>query len=98
MCFVNITKNMNRNCGIQLISNGRLHLNILGVYLPFHDGSAEQIELYGETLECLQSVLELHQGEPLMIVGDMNAALPQQQSLARHGHRQKPFNAHSVTF
>ncbi|KAK2139462.1 hypothetical protein LSH36_1772g00003 [Paralvinella palmiformis] len=66
-----------RVSGIQLISKGQVLMNIKGVYLPFYDESADQIELYAESLQCLQSVLELHQGEPLMIVGDMNAALPQ---------------------
>ena len=33
-------------------------------------------------------------GEPLVIVGDMNASLPQQQTLTCNWHRLRPFNAH----
>ena len=60
-----------RVSGIQLISKGQVLMNIIGVYLPFYDGSADQIELYAESLQYL------HQGEPLVIVGEMNAAFPQ---------------------
>ena len=71
-------------------------MNIIGVYLPYFNGSADQIDLYGETLQTLQVVLDSHQGEPLMVVGDMNASLPQQQPLARNWHRKQPFNVHSL--
>ncbi len=82
-----------RFSGIQLIANGQVLMNIIGVYLPFHNGSVDQIELHAESLQFLQSVLELHQGEPLMIVGDMNAALLQRQQLSVTWHRLRPFNA-----
>ena len=55
-------------------------MNILGVYLPYYNGSVDQIELYGETLECIQALIDQYQGEPLLIVGDFNATLPQQNS------------------
>ena len=41
------------------------------------DSTMDQIELYGETLQCLQVVLDSHEGEPLVIVGDINASLSQ---------------------
>ncbi|KAK2157670.1 hypothetical protein LSH36_187g07033 [Paralvinella palmiformis] len=85
-----------RVSGIQLISKGQVLMNIIGVYLPFYDESVDQIELYAESLQCLQSVLELHQGEPLVIVGDMNAALPQKQQLSFNWHQLRPFNADSL--
>ena len=85
-----------RICGVQLFSNGQLKINFIGVYLPFYNGTMDQIELYGETLQCLQVVLDSHEGEPLVIVGDMNASLPQQQTLTCNWHRLRPFNAHSL--
>ncbi|KAK2139090.1 hypothetical protein LSH36_2039g00011 [Paralvinella palmiformis] len=42
-----------RVSGIQLISKDQVLMNIIGVYLPFYDGSADQIELYAESLQCL---------------------------------------------
>ena len=32
-------------------------LNIFGVYLPCHNGTSKQIELYAETLELLQDAI-----------------------------------------
>ncbi len=40
-----------RMMGLQLINNGKPVLNILGVYLPYCDGSREQIALYSKTLD-----------------------------------------------
>ena len=73
-----------RISGIQIIVQGKTVMNILDVYLPFHNGSSDQIELYGETLECLHSKIDSYHGEPIIIVGDFNATLPQQQSLSHN--------------
>ncbi len=66
-----------RMMGLQLINNGKPVLNILGVYLPYFDGSEDQIALYSETLDILQSAVNDCANVPCIIVGDMNAPLPQ---------------------
>ena len=85
-----------RISGIQIIVQGKTVMNILDVYLPFHNGSSDQIELYGETLECLHSKIDSYHGEPIIIVGDFNATLPQQQSLSHNWSKRRPFNADSM--
>ena len=82
--------------GVQVVTRGKIKMNIIGVYLPYHNGSVDQIELYGETLECLQSIIDLYQGQPLVIIGYYNAALPQKQSLRYNWSKQQPCNAHSM--
>ena len=54
----------------------KIQMNIIGVYLPYHNGSVDQIELYGETLECLQSIIDLFQGQPLVTRQSEMADLP----------------------
>ena len=84
-----------RIIGVQLVSNGILLLTVLGVYLPYYNGLSAQIELYSETLDILQSVIDDIGPAPLMIVGDMNAALPSQVEISRRWYRLHPYNKHS---
>ncbi len=84
-----------RICGVQLISGGKILLTVFGVYLPYYNGTTDQIELYSETLDMLQSTLDTIDPSPVMIVGDMNTNLPQHQKLPRRWHRTHPFNVYS---
>ena len=79
---------------IQLIDHGKILLNIIGVYLPYFNGKPEQSALYAETLEVLQSVIDSCD-TPIMLMGDMNAPLPQEKSLPLHWYRRRPFNHNS---
>ena len=82
---------------IQLCNANKAILTIIGVYMPFYNGSHEQVEQYLEMIDLLQSVLDSYAQEmPVMIVGDFNASLPQQALLNVNWYRQRPFNKHSV--
>ena len=37
---------------IQLMHNSKPFLTIIGVYMPYYNGNAEQSELFADTLEC----------------------------------------------
>ena len=84
-----------RIIGVQMVSNGILLLTVLGVYLPYYNGLSAQNELYSETLDILKSVIDDIGPAPLMIVGDMNAALPSQVEISRRWYRLHPYNKHS---
>ena len=82
-----------RVTGVELISGGKSTLTVFGVYLPFYNGRNDQLQVYSETLAILQCAIAKVNG-PFIIVGDMNAALPMQEQLARQWHRLRPFNPH----
>ena len=63
--------------------------------MPHFNSQSDQIELYSETLDILQSTIDNMEPSPLMIVGDMNAALPKAPEINRHWYRQHPYNKHS---
>jgi exonuclease III len=82
---------------IQLCNIDKPLFTVIGVYMPFYSGSQEQIALYLETIDLLQSILDTYAADmPVMIVGDFNASLPQQQSLSVNWHKSRPFNHNSV--
>ena len=70
-------------------------MTIFGVYLPYFRANADQIKLYSETLDILQSAIDGMDPSPIMIVGDMNDPLPRQAELSRYWYRLYPFNRHS---
>ena len=84
-----------RVAGVQLICAGKVLLTVFGVYLPYYKGTHDQIQCYNETLSTLQCLLDTMEPSPVLIVGDMNTTLPQQQSLSRHWHRMYPHNNNS---
>jgi len=84
-----------RICGMQITSGGKLLLTVFGIYLPYYKGTTNQIQLYSETLDILQSSLDTIEPSPVMIVGDMNTSLPQHHQLSRYWHRTHPFNVYS---
>lgn len=85
-----------RISGLQLIAHGKILVTILGVYLPFFSGQAEQIQHFSETVDLLAATLETASEGPVLIVGDMNAALPRDDNLRRFWYRQRPYNANSM--
>ena len=78
---------------IQIVNHGQITLTIVGIYLPFFSGTS--FENYNETLDKIHAIIETLDS-PVMLVGDMNAQLPQQQVLPVNWYRQRPFNKHSV--
>ena len=85
-----------RISALQVTKNGKVLLNVIGVYLPFYNGRAEQTILYTETLDAVQSILESCSNAPVVVMGDMNAALPQSEHLNSTWYRHHPFNSHSM--
>ena len=75
------------------MNHGQITLTIVGIYLPFFSGTS--FENYNETLDKIHAIIETLDS-PVMLVGDMNAQLPQQQVLPVNWYRQRPFNKHSV--
>jgi len=80
---------------IEILMNGKASLTIFGVYLPYYNGSAEQVGLYNETLDHLHSIIN-ECSTPFLVMGDMNASLPSKSVLSRGWFRRHPFNSHSL--
>ena len=78
---------------IQIVNNGQIRLTIVGTYLPFFSGTSR--EKYKETLDKIHAIID-NVDSPVILLGDMNAQLPQQQVLSANWYRQRPFNKHSV--
>ena len=87
-----------RLCGLSILqqSTKQVLLNVFGVYLPYFNGSPDQIALYAETLDHLQTLIDNCNGAPVMIAGDMNASLPKHRVLHRNWFKCCPFNQHSL--
>ena len=85
-----------RICSIQIIHNSVPLLTVIGVYMPFYNGSKENMELYIELLDVLQSLAETYSDTHLMFCGDFNTALPQKSTLCQNWYKQKPFNHYSL--
>ena len=82
---------------IQVVYKQRPILTLIGVYMPFYSGSKDQLELYVETLDLLQSILDkFAQDIPIMFLGDFNAQLPQQSYIQNNWYRCNKFNQQSV--
>ena len=50
---------------------------------------------YNETLDKIHAIAETV-NSPIILLGDMNAHLPQQNNLSVNWYKQRPFNRHSV--
>ena len=85
-----------RLSAVKLIQKGtgKTLLNIIGVYMPYFNGCADQTLKYVSTIDQLQSVIDDCSDAPIMIVGDMNTTLPK-HSLTRLWYKCRPFNRHS---
>jgi hypothetical protein len=54
MTYVPIACDNDRICAIQIVVNNKVILTVIGVYMPYHDGSSSQMCLYNDTLEDVQ--------------------------------------------
>ena len=53
------------------------HLTIIGCYMPYFNGTNEQLEYYRDTCASLEAIICAHRAvAPLMLVGDFNCQLP----------------------
>ena len=70
---------------------------IYGAYMPYNNITASQSELYMETLDVLsQSIDNTAGNRPYLVIGDMNAELPQGQLLGKNWCKCGPDNRHSA--
>lgn len=63
---------------IQLVNNGKVTLTIIGVYMPHHCHNSSQI--YSDVLDNVHGIIH-DVNSPIVLVGDMNASLPNKQHL-----------------
>ena len=84
-----------RIVAVQMVAENKVLLTMVGVYLPYHNGTVCQASLYSETLEDIQCLLDANDPSPVLLLGDMNASLPQKEILNRHWYKSYPFTKHS---
>lgn len=86
-----------RICALQVVSSQSTIFTVIGVYMPYNNGTSEHTELYVETIEKLQDLIDTYaNNSPIMIVGDFNACLPQQEQLSTFWYRTRPFTRQSL--
>ena len=86
-----------RICSVKLIKRGLSVLKIYGIYLPCDDHSLESMELYIDTLDQLQSLIDdSDPGVPIMIIGDMNACLPWTSTICKTWYKKRPYSRRSL--
>ena len=65
--------------------------------MPYNNNTASQSELYMETLDVLSQSIESTAGNtPYLVIGDMNAELPQGHVLEKNWYKCRPYNRHSA--
>ena len=83
-----------RVLGLQVIRNHHVLLNIIGVYLPCHDSTTDTMDLYLQTLDLVQSILDTCDA-PTVIMGDFNTTLPEEVTLVDNWYCKKPYKRRS---
>ena len=95
--FRPINIDSNRVCAIQILYKSKAILTVFGVYMPYYNASKEHYEMYVETLDKIQVLIDSYaKDSPIMMCGDFNTVLPQHSLLRHSWYRQKPFNEYSL--
>ena len=94
--YVNVQTDNDRLCVLQIKSNSKVLLTIIGVYMPYYDGSVAHIQEYIDTLEDMQCIIDSNDPSPIMVHGDMNVSLPQGSQLTRNWYKSRPHNRCSL--
>ena len=64
--------------------------------MPFYNGKSDQTELYIETIDALQALVDQYASiAPIKIIGDLNTQLPTSQKLVKNWYKQGKFNLYS---
>ena len=75
---------------------GNLIQVICCTYMPYFNGKSEQTDLFVETIDELQAVVDQYASiAPIKIIGDLNTQLPTSQKLAKNWHTQRKFSIYS---
>ena len=61
----------------------------------YHDGSSRQTELYCETLEDIQCIIDPNDPSAVLLVDDMNCSMPIGNKLNKLWYKSHPFTKHS---
>ncbi|KAK2139413.1 hypothetical protein LSH36_1802g00000 [Paralvinella palmiformis] len=67
---------------MQLAIRRKAILSLFGVYLPHFNGCTDQIELHSDTLYVLHSMIDVMDPSSMLIVDEMNMALPPKSILS----------------
>ena len=80
-----------------MFRENKLVLTVLGLYLPYNDNSVNSMDIYLESLDKVQCLIDDCDSEaPVILIGDMNTSLPRTQFLTREGFLRK--NIVAVSF
>ena len=86
-----------RICADEVFVDQCVVLTVFGIYLPYNNHTQEQMDLYIETLDLLQCLLETASMKgPTVIVADMNTTLPQMETLSPYWYKKSPFSYRSA--
>ena len=86
-----------RICGVKVLKNGHIILVIYGVYLPCDDRTNDSLDLYSDTLDQLQSLIDAGDPTvPVIVVGDMNASLPKAELIPKTWYKKYPYSKRSL--
>ena len=85
-----------RVIGVKVLNNSDIVEILLYVYMPFYNGDISQTDLYLETTDVLQSVIDEYAAvSPIHIIGDLNVRLPNEQMLHINWYKKGGYNRHS---
>ena len=85
-----------RICAIQMVIDNKVQMTVVGVYMPYYDGTSSQIALYSQTLEDVQCMIDTNDPSPVLFLGDMHASVPNHRQLSRSWYRSHPYTRHSL--
>ena len=93
--FVNNEVEDDKICIIKVVSDTKVLLTIIGIYMPYYDSSTTRVGLHSETLENFQHIVDINDSS-LMLVNSMNALLSQRDHLLHQWYKRHPFNCHGL--
>ena len=94
--FVPINCSNDRVCAMKLVSDPKVLLTVIGVYMPYYNGTTDHTIVYHETLDDVQCLIDANEQSPIMFLGDMNASLPQSSIVSHNWNKRHPFTRHSL--
>ena len=72
-------------------------MSLFGLYLPYNDNSKDCMDLYLDTLDKLQCLIDDNSSDtPILVLGDMNTPLPNTTSIPRNWFRNRPYSRRSA--
>lgn len=94
--YIPLNSENDRIYAVQIVVKTKVQMTIGGIYMPHYTGAASQINLYSQTLEDIQCIIDTNDPSPVLFSGDMNASMPKSQQLSTKWYRSHPFTRHSL--